>query len=89
MNPQISAVLTATEFARSLRATISTNLSQQIEISVEGGDSINIVFRVISGTVAIGTTNEGNEAIVSLGGEAELDTKHPTIVVSAAPKPSN
>lgn len=88
MSPQIGAVLTATEFARSLRATIQSNLGRQIEISVEGGDSIKIVFRVISETIAIGTTDEDNEAIVSLGGEAELDTKHPTIVVGE-PKPSN
>lgn len=78
---QIGAVFTATQTARSLRATIETNLDQEVEISLSGGDTITIVFRVISKTTAVGVTSEGNEAIVSLGGEAELDTKHPTIVV--------
>lgn len=78
---QIGSVYTATETARSVRQLIEANLNREVDVSVTNGERVRIVFRHLFKTTAIGTTDEGYEAIVSLGAEDELDTKCPTIVV--------
>lgn len=78
---QINSVYTAVETARSVRKLIEARLNEEVEVSVTSGDSVKIVFREISQTTAVGTTKEGYAAIVSLGDEDQLDSKHPTIVV--------
>jgi len=78
---QISSVLTATQTARTLRTMIEENLGQEIEIGVGDHGAIAVTFRIVTITEAIGTTSDGDIVIMSLGGEAELDSKYPTIVV--------
>lgn len=77
----LADVLTARQTARELRTSIEERLGSRTEVLVTSGPSVIITFRQITKTMAVGITDSGDHAIVSLGDEINDADKHPTILL--------